>query len=70
MINFSSYIKSLNKELTKDQETNIVESEKYVEKHKLDQLFNVLSNFCFRVNIHRNYWPKSYGNNLKISKKP
>jgi len=42
MINFSSYIKSLNKELTKEQETNIVESEKYVEKHKLDQLFNEL----------------------------
>ena len=41
MINFSSYIKNLNKDLTEEQVNGIKDSEKYIEKHNLDTLFNV-----------------------------
>jgi len=49
MINFSSYIKSQNKDLTLEQENNIKESENYIEKHKLNQLFNVI-NLMYKFN--------------------
>jgi hypothetical protein len=40
-MNFSSYIQENNKEVSQEQVTKIQDSEAYIKKHKLDQVFNV-----------------------------